>query len=73
MNKYQLQLTKRAEKDLERMDRWRKVALKLLDLEENPDKGHTLEGSFKGVRSLELLAPLSTKYRPKKNLLFPLR
>lgn len=52
MNKYQLQLTKRAEKDLERMDRWRKVALKLLDLEENPDKGHTLEGSFKGVRSL---------------------
>lgn len=39
------------------MDQRWKVAQKIFEIEDDPYKGHTLEGSLKGVRSLEFSLP----------------
>lgn len=57
MNKYQVELTSKAQKDLERIDQRRKVAQKILEIEDDPLKGHLLEGSLKSVRSLVFSLP----------------
>lgn len=63
-DRYEVQLTRLAEKDLERLETWTDRAIdELLALEENPTKGHTLGGVLKGTRALEFSLPGSGVYR----------
>jgi len=53
-----VQLTREAEKDLERLRSGTDRAIEaLLALESNPDAGHPLKGSLHGARSLEFSLP----------------
>jgi mRNA interferase RelE/StbE len=53
-----VELTAHAEKDLERLRGMRRKALQaIFQLEQNPEKGHLLTGTLKGVRSLEFSLP----------------
>lgn len=53
-----VELTARAEKDVDRLRGLRGKALRaLMQLEQDPLKGHTLTGALRGVRSLEFSLP----------------
>ncbi|HUG13820.1 MAG TPA: type II toxin-antitoxin system RelE/ParE family toxin [Thermomicrobiales bacterium] len=63
-DRYEIELTRSAEKDLERLKSRRDQAMRaLLQLEENPVAGHTLSGNLKGARSLEFSLKGSGVYR----------
>ena len=52
--RFTVELTAQAEKDLKRLRPWTEQATgALLQLEEDPYRGHTLSGSLRGTRSLE--------------------
>ena len=52
--RYEIELTRQAERDLKALRPWVKQAMDaLLALEDQPEKGHTLSGSLQGARSLE--------------------
>lgn len=56
--RYSVELTRQAEKDLRRLRSLEQIAIEhLLRLEENPYLGHTLTGSLRGYRSLEFSGP----------------
>ena len=55
---FEVRLTKAAEKDLEELRPWQdRVVDELLELEEDPHKGHPLTGTLKGVHSLQFSLP----------------
>lgn len=57
-NAFELELTRDAEKDLDRLKGFRDRATRvLLQLEQNPFAGHALSGSLRGARSLEFSLP----------------
>ena len=52
---YRVEVTPRALKDLDRLRDLRESAVRdLIDLEQDPYKGHPLSGSLRGVRALEM-------------------
>ncbi len=56
--RYDVQLTRQAQKDLERLRPWTDRATQaLLVLEGDPRRGHTLRDSLRGARSLEFSLP----------------
>jgi len=58
MNRFDVQPTKRAEKDITGYKGWKeRVTREILQLEIDPCKGHTLTGSLSGARSLEFSLP----------------
>lgn len=58
IEKWTIQLTKRAKKDLEDLQSERGKALRaILRLEQDPHTGHLLSGALRGVRSLEFSLP----------------
>jgi mRNA-degrading endonuclease RelE of RelBE toxin-antitoxin system len=63
-NRFDVQLTREAEKDLRRLRAHTgRVTRALLKLEEDPFLGHPLAGSLKGTRALEFSLPGSGVYR----------
>ena len=55
---YQVQITRRSEKDIEALRPYSgRVVQELLALEQDPSKGHCLAGELKGARSLEFSLP----------------
>jgi len=51
---WRVELTKRAEKDVRGLRPWAAQVLQAIAvLERDPQRGHTLTGSLRGVRSLE--------------------
>lgn len=57
-DRFDVQLTRQAEKDLRRLRPWTAKATQvLLTLEQDPYRGHLLKGSLRGVRSLKLSLP----------------
>lgn len=51
---FEVHVTKNAEKDLLQLRGLKTAAIReILELKQNPFKGHPLEGSLKGVRALE--------------------
>ena len=62
--RFAVELTAHAEKDLRRLRPWTEQATRaILTLENNPYKGHPLTGSLKGARSLEFSLKGSGVYR----------
>jgi mRNA-degrading endonuclease RelE of RelBE toxin-antitoxin system len=57
--KYRVKLTDRAKKDLKRLSKpdLKDTLDEILELEKDPEKGHTLSGCLKGVRSLVYSLP----------------
>lgn len=61
---YTVELTRQAEKDLKQLRPWTNQALQhLLRLETDPELGHPLKGSLRGVRSLEFSLKGGGAYR----------
>src|ERR671937_209496 len=58
-DRFDVQLTRQAERDLRRLrSQMERVTRVLLSLEEEPDRGHYLQhGTLQGVRSLEFSLP----------------
>lgn len=53
-DRYTVELTRQAEKDLKDLRPWTKQATtEILRLEQEPRRGHTLSGSLRGARALE--------------------
>jgi mRNA-degrading endonuclease RelE of RelBE toxin-antitoxin system len=64
IERFAVELTRDAEKDLKRLRPWTEQAtFAILRLEENPSLGHPLTGSLKGARSLEFSLRGSGVYR----------
>jgi addiction module RelE/StbE family toxin len=62
--RFTVELTREAEKDLKRLRPWTEQATRaILKLEEAPYLGHPLTGSLKGTRSLEFSLKGSGVYR----------
>lgn len=62
--RYDVQLTRQAEKDLKALRPWTAQATRvILQLEEDPNRGHTLTGSLRGTRSLEFSLKGGGAYR----------
>jgi mRNA-degrading endonuclease RelE of RelBE toxin-antitoxin system len=62
-NRFDVRLTREAEKDLNRLRSNDRVMRVLRLLEEDPYAGHSLTGSLKGARSLEFSLPGSGAHR----------
>jgi mRNA-degrading endonuclease RelE of RelBE toxin-antitoxin system len=63
-DRYDVELTNQAEKDLKSLRPWVAEATRaLLTLEGDPHRGHTLTGSLRGCRSLEFSLKGSGVYR----------
>ena len=63
-NRFDVQLTREAEKDLSRLHAHTgRVTRAILNLEDDPFLGHPLTGSLKGTRALEYSLPGSGVYR----------
>ena len=63
-NRFDVQLTREAEKDLKRLQAHTgRVTRAILKLEDDPFLGHPLTGSLKGTRALEFSLPGSGVYR----------
>ena len=63
-NRFDVQLTREAEKDLKRLQAHTgRVTRTILKLEDDPFLGHPLTGSLKGTRALEFSLPGSGVYR----------
>ena len=63
-NRFDVQLTREAEKDLRRLQAHTgRVTRAILKLEDDPFLGHPLTGSLKGTRALEFSLPGSGVYR----------
>ena len=61
---YEVELTREAAKDLERLRPWSdQVARRIRRLEETPYAGHLLTGNLRGARSLEFSLKGSGVYR----------
>jgi mRNA-degrading endonuclease RelE of RelBE toxin-antitoxin system len=57
-NRFDVQLTREAEKDLKRLQAHTgRVTRAILKLEDDPFLGHPLTGSLKGTRALEFSLP----------------
>jgi hypothetical protein len=57
-DRFDVRLTRRAERDIAGYRRWKdRVTRELLALEQEPYKGHLLKGNLKGCRSLEFSLP----------------
>lgn len=64
IERFEVELTDQAEKDLKRLRPWTDQAVQaLLQLESNPHRGHTLAGSLRGARSLEFSLKGGGQYR----------
>jgi len=62
--RFRVELTREAEKDLKRLRPWSEQALReVLSLEAHPFRGHALAGSLRGTRSLEFNLKGSGAYR----------
>ena len=63
-DRYEVDLTKQAQKDLKGLRPWTAEATRaILELEENLLKGHPLKGSLRGARALEFSLKGSGVYR----------
>jgi hypothetical protein len=63
-NRYEVDLTRHAEKDLKALRAWNAAIFRhLARLETNPEAGHLLKGALHGCRSLELNLKGSGAYR----------
>jgi mRNA-degrading endonuclease RelE of RelBE toxin-antitoxin system len=63
-DRFEVELTREAEKDLKRLRPWKEQATRaLVELEEDPYLGHALTGSLRGTRSLEFSLRGSGVYR----------
>jgi mRNA-degrading endonuclease RelE of RelBE toxin-antitoxin system len=63
-DRYTVELTRQAEKDLKDLRPWtRQATAEILRLEVEPRRGHTLSGSLRGARSLEFTHKGSGAYR----------
>src|SRR5918994_4729170 len=63
-NRFDVQLTREAEKDLRRLQAHTgRITRAILKLEDNPFLGHPLTGSLKGTRALEFSLPGSGVHR----------
>lgn len=64
VERFEVELTADAEKDLKRLRPWTDQATRaILRLEDDPYRGHPLTGSLRGVRSLEFTLKGSGAYR----------
>lgn len=62
--RFEVELTRQAEKDLARLRPWvAEAARALAQLETDPGRGHTLSGSLRGARSLEFSLKGGGQYR----------
>jgi mRNA-degrading endonuclease RelE of RelBE toxin-antitoxin system len=69
-SQFTVELTRQAEKDLRDLRPWTAQAARaLMQLEPDPQRGHTLTGSLKGARSLEFALPGSGVYRAVYSIL----
>lgn len=63
-DRYSVELTRQAEKDLKDLRPWtRQATAEILRLEEEPRRGHALTGSLRGARALEFTLKGSGAYR----------